>query len=172
MYIRTNNDLLFCIKPLRGQKGTSRSPMKKIVVAAGLLLVIAAVIYWVNTPGTVSPQKTRAIEDFLRQHVSQTVAQDYQRHRINISVEVTGVSIDTITKEETREFISYFVLGKVSYVIRGKRTWHDEEGNEIHLDPEQEITHWFTCGLLEDRYGELLPDKRFVLTFYADRPTP
>ncbi len=146
--------------------------MKKTFVAIGLLLVIGTVIYWVNTRGSVTPQKTKAIEAFLRHHVSETVAGDYQRHKINITVEVTRVSIENITKEETQEFINYSVLGKASYIIRGKRIWRDEEGNEIQLDPEQEITHWFTCGVLEDRYGEFLPDKRFVLTFYADRPTP
>ena len=41
----------------------------------------------------------------------------------------------------------------------------------IQLGPEQEITHWFSCGILEDRYlGTLMKDDRNRLQFYADNP--
>ena len=78
--------------------------------------------------------------------------------------------MDKITQEETDEYVSYVARGSVSYVIKGKRKWKDKEGNLIQLDPEGEITHWFSCGILEDRYGDLLRDSRNRLTFYADNP--
>lgn len=97
--------------------------------------------------------------------------EDYRRHGINISVFVTGLKIGRITKGETAEDHEYFVRGKVSYMIKGKRRWEDKEGNVIELEPEQEITHWFSCGILEDKYiGVLFKDNKNRLTFYADSP--
>ena len=48
-------------------------------------------------------------------------------------------------------------------------------GNNVtkvsQLGPEQEITHWYSCGILEDRYlGVLLKDDRNRFTLYADNP--
>jgi len=80
--------------------------------------------------------------------------------------------VDGITSEETLEYILYAAQGRVSYIIKGGRDWLDQEGNRIQLGPETEITHKFTCGVLEDRYGDLSYDDRKRLTFYADDVTP
>lgn len=89
---------------------------------------------------------------------------------MRVNAVVTRLTIERIRKEETLEFISYTAIGSVSYVIKGKRQWRDSEGNVIRLDPEAEITHWFSCGVLEDRHGDLLKDGKNRLVFYADKP--
>jgi hypothetical protein len=72
---------------------------------------------------------------------------------------------------ETKQDVRYLIEGRVSYVIKGKRTWQDPEGNTIHLAPEQEITHWFSAGVLEDKYmGILLRDEKNRLAYYAEKP--
>jgi hypothetical protein len=119
---------------------------------------------------SIPDNKKEQIEQFLRNVVVETQEENYHRHNIGINVVVTKLKVDTITQEETDEYVSYFARGSVSYVIKGKRKWKDKEGNLIQLDPEGEITHWFSCGILEDRYGDLLKDSRNRLTFYADNP--
>lgn len=113
----------------------------------------------------------KKIKQFIRKEVADSLEEDYRSHNINISVLVTNVRMDRITKKETKQDNVYYARGSVSYRIKGKRRWADKEGNIIELDPEQEITHWFSCGILEDKYmGALLKDSRNRLTFYADNP--
>jgi hypothetical protein len=104
--------------------------------------------------------------------VVNTLEQDYKRHNIQITAVVTKLEVDGITSEETLEYILYSAQGRVSYIIRGKRDWLDQEGNRIQLGPETEIMHKFTCGVREDRYGDLSQDDRKRLAFYADDVTP
>jgi hypothetical protein len=119
----------------------------------------------------ISQDATVKIELFLKKVVVDTLEKDYRSHNINIRVVVTDVKIDKLTKKETAQDNVYFAQGRVSYIVKGKRRWRDKEGNRIQLDPEAEMTHWFTCGVLEDRYlGALFKDERNRLTFYADKP--
>ena len=119
---------------------------------------------------SIPDNKEEKIEQFLRNAVVETLEENYHKHNIGINIVVTKLKVDKITHEETDEYVSYFAKGRVSYVIKGKRTWKDKEGNLIQLDPEGEIAHWFSCGILEDRYGDLLKDSRNRLTLYADNP--
>lgn len=147
--------------------------MKKIFILIVLSLIIVVVYWLMSGLGTIPQEKRTAIKKYLSPVITETLEQDYQRHNIFISVLVKDVSIDKIAKKENRESIAYTVYGKVSYIIQGKREWHDNEGNLIRLDPESEITHWFSCGILEDRYGVLYTDKyKIPLTMYADKPLP
>lgn len=119
----------------------------------------------------IPEDRVEKIKQFIRKEVADSLEEDYRSHNINISVLVTNVRMDSITKKETKQDNVYYALGSVSYIIKGKRRWVDKEGNIIELDPEQEITHWFSCGILEDKYmGALLKDGRNRLTFYADNP--
>jgi hypothetical protein len=145
-----------------------RKPIVTIIVAS---LILAGIYYFQHGPGIVPDDKKKKIEDFLKTVVVDTLEQDYRRHNITITVQVTNITIDRITKTKTKQDNVYIVNGRVSYMIKGKRAWHDKEGNLIQLGPEQEITHWFSCGILEDRYlGALLKDDRYRLQFYADNP--
>jgi len=123
-------------------------------------------------PKELSKDKKDKIEQFLRSLVAATMREDYHRHNISIDVQVTRLTMDRIALQETKQDIRYFVVGTVSYIVKGKRTWQDGEGNTIELDPEQEITHWFSVGVLEDKYmgGDLLRDDRNRLTYYAEKP--
>lgn len=124
-----------------------------------------------NGPKTVPKDDVGKIENFLRAVVADTLEKDYQRHNITITVVVTNLTTDRITKEKLPEYILYAAQGRVSYLIKGKREWRDKEGNLIRLAPEAEITHWFNCEIFEDIYGELYQDKyRNRLVLYADKP--
>jgi hypothetical protein len=119
----------------------------------------------------ISQDTAVRIELFLKKVVADTLEEDYRSHNIDINVVVTDVRIDRLTKKETAQDNVYFAKGRVSYLVKGKRSWKDKEGNTVRLDPEGEISHWFTCGVLEDRYlGALFKDDRNRLTFYADKP--
>jgi hypothetical protein len=147
--------------------------MKKIFILIVLALTVVIVIWLTSGAGTIPREKTATIKRYLNTVIAETLEQDYQRHNITIAVLVSDLTIDKITKKETREFISYTAYGKVTYIIIGKRTWLDKEGNLIQLDPETNITHWFSCEILEDRYGDLYTDKyKIPLTLYADKPLP
>ncbi len=146
--------------------------MKKIFILMLLSLAVAAVYHLTSRSKTIPPDKIAAIENYLKTVVVDTLEKDYQRHDIHIAALVTDLKTDRITKEKAPEYIIYAVQGRVSYIIKGKREWRVKEGNLIRLDPEAEITHWFSCEIYEDTYGELFKDKyRNRLVFYADKPT-
>ncbi len=145
--------------------------MKKIVILILSALAVVAVCHLTSGSKTIPPDKIAAIENFLKTIVVDTLEKDYQRHNIHITVVVTDLKTDRITKGKAPEYIVYAAQGRVSYIIKGKRAWRDQEGNLIRLDPEAEITHWFGCEIFEDRYGELFKDKyRNRLVFYAADP--
>jgi hypothetical protein len=147
--------------------------MKKTFILIVLALIIVAVYWLTRGSGAIPNDKQAAIKQYVNTILVDTLEQDYQRHKITITVLVADLTIDKIAKQETRGSISYTAYGKVSYRIQGKREWHDTEGNLIRLDPESKIAHWFSCEILEDRYGELYTDKyRIPLTLYADKPLP
>jgi hypothetical protein len=141
--------------------------ISKVIILAFISFSMSCCVRGSNT---VPKDKMERIEQFLRNVVADTLREDYQRHNIYIDVLVTDLRIDKVKKKETEDYIFYDAQGKVSYIIKGKRKWVDREGNIIQLDPEEEITHWFSSGILEDRYGDLLKDKGNRLTFYADDP--
>ncbi len=145
--------------------------MKKIFILILLALAVVAVYHLTSGSKTVPPDKISAIEKYLKNIVVDALEKDYHRHNIHITVLVTKLKTDRITKEKAPEYIIYAAQGRVSYIIQGKREWRDQEKNLIRLDPEAEITHWFSCEIFEDRYGELFKDKyRNRLVFYADDP--
>ncbi len=122
-------------------------------------------------PKELAKDKREKIEKFLKNIVSATMEEDYRRHNIFIDVQVTRLTIDRISIDETKQDIRYSIIGRVSYIIKGRRTWRDREGNTIHLGPEQEITHWFSAGVLEDKYmGVFLRDEKNRLAYYAEKP--
>ncbi len=136
-----------------------------------MLFIVLAICCYSCGPGEIPKEKVTKIERFLRNAVKDAREEDYRRHNINIEVLVTGLKTERITRRETAEDNEYFVQGKVSYRIKGKRSWEDKEGNIIELEPEQEIIHWFSCGVLEDKYmGILFKDNKNRLIFYADNP--
>jgi hypothetical protein len=144
---------------------------KPIIIIIVIVLVLAGIYYLQRGPSAVPDDTKKRIEVFLRTVVADALEQDYRSHGITITVPVTSLTIDRITKKETDQDNVYFAQGRVSYIIKGKRTWRDKEGNLIQLGPEQEITHWFSCGVLEDRYlGTFRKDDRNRLQFYADNP--
>lgn len=144
---------------------------KPIIIIVVLVISLASVYYWTNRTRTISKAKAEQVKQYLRTVVVNTLEQDYKRHNMQITAVVTKLDVDGMTSEETLEYILYFARGRVSYIIQGKRDWFDEEGNPIQLDPEKEITHKFTCGVREDRYGDLSQDDRKRLSFYADDVT-
>ena len=145
---------------------------KPIMLIIALALLLGGVYFFTRASVTVPADKKQQIEKFIKTVVVDTLERDYRSHGMTISILVTGITIDRITKKETDQDNVYFAQGRVSYIIKGKRTWQDKEGNPIQLGPEQEITHWFSCGILEDRYlGTLMKDDRNRLEFYADNPT-
>jgi hypothetical protein len=147
--------------------------MKKIIILIIVALAVAVVYYLTSSSKAIPQNKVEAIERLLRTIVIDTLEKDYRSHHIDITVVVTSLKTDRIAKEVNPQYITYTAYGKVSYIIKGKREWHDNEGNLIRLDPEKEITHWFSCEILEDRYGELFTDKyRIPLALYADNPMP
>jgi hypothetical protein len=145
---------------------------KPIIVIAALSFFIFSIYYWTNRPRTISKDKAEQLQHFLRAVVVNTLEQDFKRHNMQITAVVTKLEVDRIASEETLEYVLYFVQGRVSYKIQGKRDWLDQEGNRIRLRPETEITHKFTCGVREDRYGDLSQSDRESLAFYADDVTP
>jgi hypothetical protein len=145
---------------------------KPIIIIVILAFSLASVYYWTNRTRTISKNKAEQIKQFLSTMVARTLEQDYKRHNMRIIAVVTKLEVDRISSEETLEYILYSAQGRVSYIIQGQRDWIDQEGNRIHLGPETEITHKFTCGVREDRYGDLLQDDRNRLAFYADDVTP
>ena len=146
--------------------------MKKPIIFIVILAVsLGSVYYWTNRERSISKNKAEQIKYFLSTMVARSLEQDYKRHNMQITAVVTKLKIDGITSEKTLEYTLYSAQGRVSYIIRGRRDWIDQEGNRIHLGPETEITHKFTCGVREDRYG-LLQDDRNRLAFYADDVTP
>jgi hypothetical protein len=145
--------------------------MRKKIYSIILLPVILMICCYSCGPKEIPKEKVAKIESFLRNAVKDAREEDYRRHDINIEVLVTGLKTERIAARETAEDNEYFVQGKVSYRIKGKRRWEGKEGNVIELEPEQEITHWFSCGILEDKYiGVLFKDNKNRLTFYADNP--
>ncbi len=145
--------------------------MRKEICAAILLSVLSTI--WCYSCGSreLSKEKAAKIDLFLRNAVKDAREEDYHRHNINIEVFVTGVKIERVTTGETAQDNWYLVYGKASYIIKGKRKWQDKEGNFIELEPEQEITRWFSCGILEDKYiGVMFSDNKNRLAFYADNP--
>ena len=145
---------------------------KPIIVLIVIVLSLVSVYAWTNRPRTVSYEKTERIRDLLRTVVADTLEKEYKGHNIQITARVTKIEVDRITSEETREYIIYSTRGRVSYIIQGRRDWLDKEGNRIRLGPETEITHMFTCGVREDRYGDLSYDRGRRLAFYADEAIP
>ncbi len=145
--------------------------MKKLILL-GILILSAIAAYWLFAgPRPVPQEKTDAIRQFLMQTVAESLKQDYRSHGIPITAQVTDLTLDRITKKETDQDIAYYAVGRVTYIIRGPKTWRDREGNLVQLEPGQAITHWFSCGILEDRYlGMFLRDDRNRLQFYADDP--
>lgn len=137
-----------------------------------IVLMLATLIIGPSSCSKKISQDTAVkIELFLKKVVADTLEEDYRSHNIDIHVVVTDMRIDKLTKKETAQDNVYFAQGRVSYRVTGKRSWKDKEGNMIQLDPEGEISHWFTCGVLEDRYlGALFKDDRNRLTLYADKP--
>ncbi len=146
--------------------------MKKPIIIAALVLTLVTVYFWTNRGKTPSEEKTEQIRQFLRTVVVNMLEKDYARHGMQITAMVTTLEIGRITSEESREYIFYTAQGRVSYIIKGERAWRDREGNRIHLDPEAEITHAFTCGVREDRYGDLLQDDKNRFTFNAENVMP
>lgn|GEM_PF-2379752 len=142
--------------------------MRKISHVTVLVVFVLSGCCFSNGSEPIPKQKRERMEGFIRNTVVQTLKKTYHDHDIYIDVIVTNLKIDKVNTEETDEYIFYNTQGRVSYVIKGERAWKDKEGNLIQLDPEQEITHWFSCGIREDRYGELLNDDRNRLTFYFD----
>ncbi len=145
--------------------------MKKIVLPA-VLVCSAVLLYWLFAGSNTVPQhKKEAIQAYLKKTIVSFLEEDYRRHGMAMTAAVTDLTIDRVTKKQTSQDTIYAVAGRASYIIKGKRTWKDREGNLVDLGPEQEITHWFTCGLLEDRYlGTFRADDRNRLVFYADNP--
>ncbi len=143
--------------------------MKKFSLLLFLLLATASCP--LGCTPTVSREKQEAIRQFIKTEIVDSLEQDYRSHGMTITVVVTDIAFDRLTKREMPQDNRYDVLGRASYVIKGKRAWRDREGNLVTLGPEQAITHWFTCGILEDRYlGTLRRDDRNRLSFYADKP--
>jgi hypothetical protein len=145
---------------------------KPIIIVVILVLSLASVYYLTNRARPVSKEKAGQLNQFLRTVVVNTLEQDYKRHNMQITAAVTKLEVHGITSEETLEYILYYAQGRVSYIIQGKRDWTDRAGNRIRLGSESEISHKFTCGVREDRYGDLSQDDRKRLSFYADDVTP
>jgi len=136
-----------------------------------LSALLLALCLFACGPGELARDKKEKLEQFLRTMVSDTMGEDYRRHNVFIDVQVTGLTADRVSITETKEDVRYLIVGRVSYIIKGKRTWQNREGSTIELDPEQEITHWFSAGVLEDKYmGALLRDKKNPLTYHAKQP--
>lgn len=150
----------------------SHTMKKPIIILIVLVFSLVSIYYWTNRAGTISKEKAEQIKQYLRTVVMITLEQDYKRHNMQITAVVTKLEVDGIASEETLEYILYSARGRVSYRIQGKRDWHDQEGHLIQLGPEMEITHKFTCGVREDRYGDLSLNDRKHLAFYADDVTP
>jgi hypothetical protein len=136
-----------------------------------VLMLVPLTIRSYSCSKNISQDTRVKVELFLKQTVVDTLEEDYRSHNMSMHVVVTDVRIDRLTKKETAQDNVYFAQGRVSYIVKGKRRWKDKEGNVMQLDPEAEISHWFTCGVLEDRYlGALFKDDRNRLTFFADKP--
>ncbi len=135
-----------------------------------MLMLVSQILAW-SCSRPVPQDSIRKLEPFLKELAAKRLEEDYRSHNIQIRAVVTGMHIDGLKKQETAQDNVYAVRGMVSYRIEGKRTWRDREGNIIRLGPEQEITHWFTCGVLEDRYlGRLFEDDKNRLALFAEKP--
>jgi hypothetical protein len=146
--------------------------MKRRLIVIFLGCVIAACCCTAcDTNQKINKDTVDKIDHFIRNVVSDTLEKDYRSHNMEIRVLVTDLKIDRITKKITEQDNVYFARGRASYIIKGNRNWKDKEGNAIRLGPEQAITHWFSCGVLEDTYTHLLyNDDRNRFAFYADNP--
>ena len=159
---------------LRESHFVHRAAEMKNHPAIFLALVLFTATVW--CPACVSQKINKdtidKIEQFIKSEVANVLEKDYRAHNIDIKVIVTDLKIDSSSKSETAQDTVYIALGRVSYIIRGKRKWKDQYGNIIQLDPEAEITHWYTCGVLEDKYMHVFfKDDSHRLTFYANKPT-
>jgi hypothetical protein len=145
--------------------------MKSVLSGILLAVLLSVLCFSACRSRELTGDKREKIDQFLKSLVAATMKEDYRSHNIFIDVQVTRLTVDRIAAEETKQDIRYFIVGTVSYIVKGGRTWRDREGNTIDLGPEQEITHWFSAGILEDRYmGEFLKDEKNRLTYYADKP--
>ncbi len=143
-------------------------PSMNMKALLGLLLICSLPL---GCSPSVTPEKSQAIQRYLKTSIAESLEKDYRGHGMPVAASVTGLTIDRLTKKESQQDFIYLARGRVSYIIRGPKTWKDQEGNLIQLGPAQEITHWFTCGILEDRYlGTFREDDRNRLQFYADNP--
>ncbi len=148
------------------QANRSMTQMRLIVLAL-LFPVLGAYACTKTIPGDT----VRKLDSFLRTTVASTLEQDYQSHRITVRVTVHALTMDRVTQRETAQDHVYLVRGTVTYSIHGSKRWKDPQGNVVELAPGQEITHWFTCGVLEDKYlGTLFQDERNRLAFFAEKP--
>ena len=137
-----------------------------------LVFIAATACCFACVSQKINNDTARKIGQFIKSEVADDLEKDYRAHNIDIKVVVTDLTIDGLSKSETAQDTVYLAQGKVSYIIRGKRKWKDQYGNIIQLDPEGEITHWYTCGVLEDKYMHaLFKDDRHRLAFHADKPT-
>ncbi len=138
-----------------------------LIAAAAVCLAVLPACTKVRIPN----EKREKIGQFLKQIVADALEKDYRSHHIDIHAHVTDLKIDGITRDETAQDTVYAVRGRVTYRIEGKRMWKDEEGNTIVLGPEQDVTHWFTCGVLEDKYlHTFFLDDGNRLALFADNP--
>jgi len=152
--------------------GNTRQPVRNRIIMIVVWLGLAAIFCPSCESKKPGNDTTTKIEQFLKTIVADTLEKDYHSHKIDIYVLVTNLKIDNLTVKDTYQDAVYFAVGKVTYIIKGKRQWKDKDGNIIQLDPEQEITHWYSCGVLEDKYMHVLyKDEKHRLTLYADKPT-
>jgi len=137
-----------------------------------LTLIAATACCFACVSQKTNEDTAQKIREFIKSEVADILEKDYRAHNMDIKVIVTDLTIDGLSRSETAQDTVYLAQGRVSYIMRGKRQWKDQYGNIIQLDPEGKITHWYTCGVLEDKYMHaLFKDDRHRLTFYADKPT-
>src|SRR5512135_1744997 len=108
--------------------------VKKKRTLCGTIMVFLAFAISLSScgPKELANDKRERIERFLKNIVAATMEEDYRRHGILIDAQVTRLTIDRVSVDETREDFRYFIVGRVSYIIKGERTWRDREGNTIH----------------------------------------
>ncbi len=136
-----------------------------------VLVMVTQLIWSCPASKNISQEKKEKIESFLKTVVVESLERDYRSHNMSIHPIIANITIDKVNQGETGQDTVYLIRGRVTYIIKGKRAWKDASGNVIQLAPEQEITHWFTCGILEDKYlGRFFEDDRNKLAFFADKP--
>lgn len=145
--------------------------MKKTSIVL-LVMILAVILFLMRSRDDRVPQdKIVQLKSFLSGHIADQLTLDYTRHKVPLTVSITALTITGIRKSETEQDHRYLISGTVSYARRGQSTWRDQQGNEIRFEPGKEVTHWFRCGVLEDRYlGTFFIDDRNRLTLYADKP--